>query len=54
MRLSGVPYKPRTPLDALKAGIRVVYQEFNLLPYLSVAENLLFERLPRRFGVMLD
>jgi len=31
-----------------------VYQEFNQLPYLSVAENLLFERLPRRFGVLLD
>lgn len=54
MRLSGVPYRPRTPLDALDAGVRVVYQEFNQLPYLSVAENLLFERLPRRFGVMLD
>lgn len=54
MRLSGVPYKPRTPLDALEAGVRVVYQEFNQLPYLSVAENLLFERLPRRCGVMLD
>jgi ribose transport system ATP-binding protein len=54
MRLSGAPYKPRTPLDALEAGVRVVYQEFNQLPYLSVAENLLFERLPRRFGVMLD
>ncbi|MBV8375533.1 MAG: sugar ABC transporter ATP-binding protein [Verrucomicrobia bacterium] len=54
MRLSGAPYRPRTPLDALEAGVRVVYQEFNQLPYLSVAENLLFERLPRRFGVMLD
>jgi ribose transport system ATP-binding protein len=54
IRLSGAPYKPRTPLDALEAGVRVVYQEFNQLPYLSVAENLLFERLPRRFGVMLD
>jgi ribose transport system ATP-binding protein len=54
MRLAGAPYSPRTPLDALEAGIRVVYQEFNQLPYLSVAENLLFERLPRRYGVMLD
>jgi ribose transport system ATP-binding protein len=54
MRLAGAPYAPRTPLDALEAGIRVVYQEFNQLPYLSVAENLLFERLPRRYGVLLD
>jgi ABC-type sugar transport system ATPase subunit len=36
------------------AGIRVVHQEFNQLPYLSVAENLLFEKLPSRFGVLLD
>jgi ribose transport system ATP-binding protein len=54
MRFLGSPYHPRTPLDALVAGIRVVYQEFNQLPYLSVAENLLFERLPRRFGFLLD
>jgi ribose transport system ATP-binding protein len=54
MRFQGAVYQPRTPLDALKAGIRVVYQEFNQLPYLSVAENLLFEKLPSRFGVLLD
>jgi ribose transport system ATP-binding protein len=50
----GTAYRPKSPLDALQAGIRVVYQEFNLLPYLSVAENLLFDRLPRRHGVLLD
>jgi ribose transport system ATP-binding protein len=54
MRFQGVPFHPRTPLDALRVGIRVVHQEFNQLPYLSVAENLLFEKLPRRFGVLLD
>src|SRR5512138_1603058 len=27
----GQPYAPQTPLDAIRAGIRVVYQEFNLL-----------------------
>jgi ribose transport system ATP-binding protein len=51
---AGAAFRPQTPLAALQAGIRVVYQEFNLLPYLSVAENLLFERLPRRLGVILD
>ncbi len=54
MRFGGVTFQPRTPLDALQVGIRVVYQEFNQLPYLSVAENLLFEKLPRRFGFLLD
>ncbi len=48
MTLAGAPYAPQSPLDAIRAGIRVVHQEFNLLPALSVAENLLFERLPRR------
>jgi ribose transport system ATP-binding protein len=50
--LEGRPYAPRSALDALRAGIRVVYQEFNLLPYLSVAENVFFERLPRRAGLV--
>ncbi len=47
---NGKPYNPRTPLDAIKQGVRVVYQEFNLLPYLSIAENIFFERLPQRAG----
>jgi ribose transport system ATP-binding protein len=54
MQFHGAPYRPESPLDALKAGIRVVYQEFNLLPYLSVAENLLFDSLPRRYGLLVD
>ncbi|MBV9275338.1 MAG: sugar ABC transporter ATP-binding protein [Verrucomicrobia bacterium] len=54
MWFSGAPYHPATPLDALKAGIRVVYQEFSLLPFLSVAENLFFDRLPRRYGVFVE
>ena len=48
----GEPFAPRTPLEAMRAGIRVVHQEFNLLPFLSVAENVFFERLPRRWGVV--
>ncbi|MDY0095997.1 MAG: sugar ABC transporter ATP-binding protein [Candidatus Vecturithrix sp.] len=50
MFYSGTSYAPHSPLDAIKAGIRVVYQEFNLLSYLSVAENIFFERLPRKSG----
>jgi len=52
MLLDGAPYAPRSTLAAIRAGLRVVYQELNLLPYLSVAENILFERLPRRLGVV--
>jgi ribose transport system ATP-binding protein len=52
MQFEGAPYEPQNPLDALRAGIRVVYQDFNLLTSLSVAENLLFERLPSALGVL--
>lgn len=51
---AGAPYSPRTPHDAIAAGIRVVYQEFNLLSYLSVAENIFFDRLPRRGCGLVD
>jgi ribose transport system ATP-binding protein len=50
--LEGEPYAPRDALAAIRAGIRVVYQEFNLLPYLTVAENIFFQRLPRRAGLV--
>jgi ribose transport system ATP-binding protein len=50
--LEGKPYAPRSTVAAIRAGIRIVYQEFNLLPYLTVAENIFFERLPRRAGLV--
>jgi ribose transport system ATP-binding protein len=52
MHYAGAAYTPHTPLDAIKAGIRVVYQEFNLLSYLSVAENIFFDKLPRKAGLV--
>jgi ribose transport system ATP-binding protein len=48
----GAPFAPQTPLDAIRAGVQVVYQEFNLLTYLSVAENIYFEHLPQRGGLV--
>ncbi len=50
IKFDGNPYNPHTPIDAIKHGIRVVYQEFNLLPYLSIAENIFFEKLPQKRG----
>ena len=52
IHFDGHPYRPRTPMDAYRAGIRVVHQELNLLSNLSVAENLLFEELPQRHGLV--
>ncbi|MDR1613453.1 MAG: sugar ABC transporter ATP-binding protein [Planctomycetota bacterium] len=53
MFLDGERYSPLTPHDAMAAGIRVVYQEFNLLSFLSIAENVFFDRLPRK-GPFVD
>jgi len=40
-----------TPHEAIKDGISVIYQERQLVPLLSVAENIFIEDLPRtRFG----
>jgi ABC-type sugar transport system ATPase subunit len=51
MRLSGNLVRFSTPGDAQKAGIGIIYQEFNLLPWLNVTENILLGNLPRgRFG----
>jgi ribose transport system ATP-binding protein len=48
MFLNGEVYKPTSPMDAIRNGIRVVYQEFNMLPYLSIAENIYYEKYPTK------
>jgi simple sugar transport system ATP-binding protein len=50
--VAGREIHPKGPADALAAGIGTVYQEVNLLPNLSVAENLFIGRQPRRFGLV--
>ncbi|OUM04320.1 sugar ABC transporter ATP-binding protein [Variovorax sp. JS1663] len=47
MRLGGEPIQPASPLEAQKLGISTVYQEVNLCPNLSVAENVFAGRYPR-------
>src|SRR5690606_16688065 len=46
--LDGAPVAPTTPLEAQALGISTVYQEVNLCPNLTVAENLFAGRYPRR------
>ncbi|CAG5076207.1 ABC transporter ATP-binding protein, YtfR [Thermobacillus xylanilyticus] len=46
----GRPLHLRSPLEAQQAGISTVYQEINLCPNLSVAENIFIGREPRKFG----
>ncbi|MCA8172453.1 sugar ABC transporter ATP-binding protein [Burkholderia gladioli] len=52
LRLAGAAYAPASRNEAEALGIRMVMQELNLLPTLTVAENLFLNRLPRRFGVI--
>ena len=46
----GRPYAPGSRREAEAQGVRMVMQELNLLPTLTVAENLFLDRLPRRLG----
>ncbi|MFD1342602.1 sugar ABC transporter ATP-binding protein [Litorisediminicola beolgyonensis] len=50
--LDGTEVSPRSTAEAQDLGIGTVYQEVNLLPNLSVAQNLTFGREPRRFGMV--
>ncbi|MFN6977643.1 MAG: sugar ABC transporter ATP-binding protein [Gemmobacter sp.] len=51
----GVPVPLRSPTDAARAGFRFIHQELNVVPGLSVAENVaLGHPVPRRFGVLVD
>ena len=49
--LDGEPLDPRSPNEAQHLGISTVYQEVNLVPTLSVAENLFLGRLPTVAGL---
>ena len=48
--VDGVAQRFTNPRQAQDAGISTVYQEVNLCPNLTVAENILLGREPRRFG----
>ncbi|ETX29410.1 sugar ABC transporter ATP-binding protein [Roseivivax isoporae] len=50
--LDGQPISPGSTQEAQALGIGTVYQEVNLLPNLTVAENLTFGRQPVRFGMV--
>lgn len=48
IRLDGHPIAPASPIDAQRLGISTVYQEVNLCPNLTVAENIFAGRYPRK------
>ncbi|MCU1280761.1 MAG: ribose transport system, ATP-binding protein RbsA, partial [bacterium] len=52
--VDGAPRALRSTAEARAAGIAIVHQELMLVPEMTVAENLLLGREPRRFGFVDD
>ena len=50
LRIDGVERRFRSTQEAFAAGVAVIYQELNLVPELSLAENLLLGQCPARAG----
>ncbi|QUA53100.1 sugar ABC transporter ATP-binding protein [Aristaeella lactis] len=48
--MNGQPIQPQSPQHAMELGISTVYQEVNLCPNLTVAENIFVGRQPMRHG----
>ena len=54
IRMHGQAVEIQSPRDALARGIRVIYQELNLVPQLSVAENIFLGDAPTRGAGFID
>ena len=54
IRVGGRPVDIASPRQALDLGIRVIYQELNLVPQLSVAENIYLGAAPTRLPGVID
>src|SRR5262245_14122772 len=52
MAIDGGPYAPRSPIEARRAGVAMIYQELSLAPDLTVMENMLLGAEPVRRGVV--
>lgn len=50
----GGEINPSSPLEAQKRGIGMIHQELNLMPHLTVAENIFIGCEPKTMGLFLD
>ena len=48
--IEGNPVVLKSPTDALKFGVSVIYQELNYLNNLSIAENIFLGRIPKKIS----
>ncbi len=44
----------RNAVESQRAGISIIYQELNLVPHLTVAQNIFIGKEPLRWGVRID
>ena len=54
IQIDGSPVSIPNPSRAQQLGIGIVYQESNLSPYLTVAQNIFIRHEPFRLGFMVD
>jgi L-arabinose transport system ATP-binding protein len=54
IRIGGKTVSFDEPRDAHLKGIRVIHQEPEIVPHLTVAENIYLGEMPRRAGILLD
>ncbi|ASY72347.1 D-ribose transporter ATP binding protein [Sinorhizobium fredii USDA 205] len=52
MTWRGQPYAPASPREAIDKGVVLIHQELQLLPELSIAENVFLGRWPTKNGVV--
>ncbi len=52
MEIEGNPIRLTCPLVSQQHGIGIIYQEFNLIPFLTVRENLFLGRASHSFGLI--
>ena len=50
IRIKGEPVQFTDTLDALRSGISMIHQELNLVPHMTVAENIWLGREPMKLG----
>ncbi|ARF49910.1 sugar ABC transporter ATP-binding protein [Pantoea stewartii] len=50
IKIKGEPVQFRDTMDALRSGISMIHQELNLVPHMTVAENIWLGREPVKFG----
>ena len=53
MLIEGEEYSPKTPVDATEAGIAFIHQELNLFLNMTVRQNFMIEKLPKK-GPLID